>query len=140
MGPAAGLQCVRQQFDPVLSPKHLAVEHIDRRAEHVGRDRFLAVFLISRADVIRTRTLDQLLAGKSGLVGDFGDGGGIGQIELVLPHGRKGAPQERIGIHAGFDRRHHDAVDQARIEWRVLRLQMEVQAALVAPTLQFKQG
>ena len=65
IGRAAGFQRVGQQFDPVLSPEYLAVEHIDRRSEHVGRQRILAVLLIDRADLVGSRTLDQLLAGKS---------------------------------------------------------------------------
>ena len=137
IGRAAGLQRVREQFDPILSPEYLAVEHIDRRAEHVGRQRILAVLLIGRADLVGARTLHQLLAGKSGIVGHFGQRRGIGQIELVFPHGRKGPPQEWIGIVAGLDRRDHDAVGQPRVERPVRRLQMEFQAALVAPALQF---
>jgi len=36
MGLAAGFQRIRKQFDPVPSPKRLAIEHIDRRAKHAG--------------------------------------------------------------------------------------------------------
>src|SRR6185312_4234864 len=84
IGLAAGFQCVSKQFDPVLAPENLAVEHIDRRAEHVGRDRVLAVLLIGRADLLGAGTLDQPRAGKAGFVGETGDGSGIGQIELLL--------------------------------------------------------
>ena len=46
-------------------------------------------------------------------------------------------PHERLGIKARLDRRDHDAVGELRIERPVLRLQMKVQSALLAPALQF---
>src|SRR4051812_14085012 len=49
---AAGLQRVREQFDPILAPEYLAVEHISRRAEHIGGQRILTVLLIGRTDSI----------------------------------------------------------------------------------------
>src|ERR1700736_645013 len=65
IGRTTGLQRVRQQFDPVLPPKYRAVEHIDRRTEHIGRNLFLAVFLEGGADLVVWRTLDQYFSGKA---------------------------------------------------------------------------
>src|SRR6266446_1734926 len=81
IGLAAGFQCIGEQFDTVLSPKYLAVENIDRRAEHVGCEGVLAVLLIGRADRLRARALDQLLAWKPRSVGEFGHLVRVGQIE-----------------------------------------------------------
>src|SRR3954447_12181097 len=68
VGRAPRFQCVRKQFDPVLSPKHFAVEHIDRRTEHVGGQRVLTVLLIGRTDRVRAGALNQLVAGQSSLI------------------------------------------------------------------------
>src|SRR6202048_1181259 len=95
IGLAARFQCVGEQFDAVLSPKYLAVEHIDRRAKHVGCECVLAVLLIGRADRLRARALDQLLAGKPRRVGAFGHLVRVGQIELTFPDRQTGPPQKR---------------------------------------------
>src|SRR5690242_14012385 len=132
---APRLQCVRQQFDSILSPEYLAIEHKSRRTKYIGRKRVLAVLLVSRADLIGTRALEQLLAGKSGFVGQFDQCRGIGEIELIFPHSGKSAPHEWLGIETGFDGRDHDAVGQPRVQRPVRRLKMEFQSALVAPAL-----
>ena len=136
IGLAAAFQRVRQQFDPVLSPEHLAVEHIDRRTEHVGGDRILPVLFIGRADVVGGRALDQLVAGKPRVVGKLRNGVGIGKIELLLPHRRICAPQIGIGIEPGLDGRDHHAIGKPRIERHMFGPEMEIQPALVAPALQ----
>src|SRR3954469_1923916 len=70
IGRAARLQRVREQFDPILAPEYFAVEHIARRAEHVGGQRILTVLLIGRADSVGSRTLHELFTGKSGVVSE----------------------------------------------------------------------
>src|SRR3954469_24255735 len=91
IGRAAGLQRVRGQFDPILAPEYFAVEHISRRAEHVGGQRILTVLLIGGADSVGSRTFHKLFAGKSGVVGEPGQYRGVGKIELIFPHRRKRA-------------------------------------------------
>src|ERR1700730_1602037 len=68
---AAGLQRVGEQFDPVLAPEYLAVEHVTRRTEHIRRQRILAILLVDGTDLIGSRTLDQPLAGQRRIVGHF---------------------------------------------------------------------
>src|SRR6202041_3099289 len=104
IGRAAGLQRVREQFDPILPPEYLAVEHIDRRSEHVRRQCILAVLLVGRADLVGPRTLNQLLAGKPRIVSHFNQRRGIGQVELAFPDAGKSPPQKGIRIVSSLDR------------------------------------
>ena len=64
IGRAAGLQRIFPQFEAVLSPEHFALQHIDRRAEHVGRQRTLPVLLIGGGDFRRAGARHQLPAGQ----------------------------------------------------------------------------
>jgi hypothetical protein len=64
MGRAAGLQRIFPQFEAVLSPEPFALQHIDRRAEYVGRQRVLPVRLIRGSDFLRAGARHQLPAGQ----------------------------------------------------------------------------
>jgi hypothetical protein len=46
---------------------------MDRRAEHVGGDRIVAILRVGLADLVRARTFDRLPAGEPGPIGDLGD-------------------------------------------------------------------
>jgi len=64
----ATAQRVHQQFDPILPPEHLPVQHIGRRTKHVGCQRILPVLLIDLADLVRFGALtraDPRVAAKS---------------------------------------------------------------------------
>src|ERR1700743_2826793 len=116
IGLAARLNRVCEQFDPILPPESLSVEYVNRRAEHIGGERVLAVLFIGRTDLVRSGAFDQLLARKPALLSLFLQHRGIGQIELVLPDARKCLAQEWIGIVARLDCCDHEAVDEARSE------------------------
>jgi hypothetical protein len=79
-----------------------------------------------------------LSAGQFRFVGPFRNRRGIRQIELVLPDRGKSAPQLAVWVESGFDCGNHDAVRKPGVERPVRRLQVEFQAALVAPVLQLK--
>src|SRR5207247_495346 len=108
------------------------------RTKHVRRQRILPVLFVGGADVVRTGALDQLLARESRIVDQLDQRRWISQIELPLKNSRERPPQERVGIVSRLDDRDDYAIRQAPIERGVRRLQVKVQAALVAPALQFE--
>src|SRR5580698_5553173 len=138
IGRTTRFQCVRQQFDPILTPEYFAVQHIGRRSEYVSRQRILTILFVFLADLLRQGLLHQRLARKAALVGQSNQRRGIRQIEFVFPNAWKGAAQEWIGIVTGLDRGNHETVRQPRIQGPMLRLEMKIQTALVAPALQFE--
>src|SRR3974390_1376368 len=137
IGGATRLQRVDQQFEAILPPEHHALQHIGGRTEDVGRKCILAVLFINLADLVSSRALHQLLARKGGIVGQLDQRPRVREVDLVFPYCSKGAAQERIGVAASLDGRDHETIGQPRVEGPVCRLQVEIQAALVAPALQF---
>ena len=92
----------------------------------------------SGPDCLRAGALHQLLAGQTRFVGKFRNRRGIGQVELISPRRR----QRRGADSASGSRPASIAAittpsASARIERPVRRLQVKLQAALVAPALQF---
>src|ERR1700722_3568582 len=69
IGCTTRFQCVRQQFDPILTPEYFSVQHIGRRSEHIGRQRILAILFVFLTDLLRPGPLHQRLARKATIVG-----------------------------------------------------------------------
>src|SRR6202046_2386051 len=85
IGFTSGCQCVVQQLDAVLTPEHLAVEHVARRAERIDLQCLLNVLLVPLLNVLTPGVRKELLRRKSYVIGEHHERLLVGKIPLINP-------------------------------------------------------
>src|SRR5215213_3221258 len=100
VGRAAGAQGIVEQFEPVLPPEHLAVEHIGGRTEDVARDGIFEVEGIDRLGGAAGHHIHEGGRVEARLLREYAQNERIAQVALLLPYGGEGAAQEGIGALA----------------------------------------